>query len=100
MSETYFFKHDYFARSSKKLSPLVEEYGFEGYGIYWLIVEILHEEETSEIEYSEKSLRRICGKKSDYTRFKQISDDCIELYELFQIQDGKLSCKRVAENKD
>jgi len=96
----YFFKHDFNARSDEKTAALISEYGAQGYGIYWIIVEILHENENSSIEYSEKSLKRIAGLvRVKYDEFKKIIDDCIEVYELFYVQDGMVLSNRVNVNK-
>jgi hypothetical protein len=42
--DTYFFTHDYNARNDLKLAALREDYGMEGVGIYWCLVEMLYEE--------------------------------------------------------
>lgn len=40
--ESYYFQHDYEPTSDPKMAALLAEYGAEGYGIYWRIVEMLH----------------------------------------------------------
>jgi hypothetical protein len=42
MKDTYYFQHDYNAHNDPKCSALINDYGMEGYGLYWAIVEILH----------------------------------------------------------
>lgn len=42
--ETFYFSHDYHARSDKKLIRLLAKVGIEGIGIYWCLVEMLYEE--------------------------------------------------------
>ncbi len=42
MKETFYFQHDYEPTSDPKISALLAEYGAEGYGIYWRIIEMLH----------------------------------------------------------
>lgn len=44
MAKSYWFKHDYNARSDKKMAKLLMEAGIEGVGIYWCIIEMLYEE--------------------------------------------------------
>ena len=44
MAKNYWFKHDYNARSDKKMDKLLMETGVEGIGIYWCIIEMLFEE--------------------------------------------------------
>jgi uncharacterized protein YdaU (DUF1376 family) len=40
--ETYYFSHDYNARSDPKIKRLIAKHGMQGYGIYWGIVEDLY----------------------------------------------------------
>ena len=41
--ESYYFSHDYGARNDPKILELRAEYGLEGLGLYWCIVETLAE---------------------------------------------------------
>lgn len=43
MKETYYFSHDYNARSDEKIIKLISKTGWEGYGLYWAIIEKLYE---------------------------------------------------------
>jgi len=47
--ETYYFPHDYNPTSDPKMQALLAEFGGMGYGVYWRIVEMLHEEEQHRI---------------------------------------------------
>jgi len=40
--ETYYFSHDYNARSDEKIIELIMVHGMQGYGIYWSIIENLY----------------------------------------------------------
>ncbi len=42
MKETYYFSHDYNARTDEKIKRLLKKYGMTGYGIFWSIVEDLY----------------------------------------------------------
>lgn len=42
--ETYYFSHDYHARSDKKMIRLLAKEGIEAIGIYWCLIEMLYEE--------------------------------------------------------
>lgn len=42
--ETFYFSHDFNARSDRKMINLLMACGIEGVGIYWCIVEMLYEE--------------------------------------------------------
>jgi len=43
MKETYYFSHDYNARSDAKIKRLLQKHGIAGYGAYWSIVEDLYQ---------------------------------------------------------
>lgn len=40
--QTYYFSHDYNARSDEKIKKLIKRHGMEGYGIFWSIIEDLY----------------------------------------------------------
>jgi hypothetical protein len=42
--EAYYFSHDSNAKDDPKSSLLIEELGLEGYGIYWVLIEILRDQ--------------------------------------------------------
>lgn len=44
MSKLYYFKHDYNARSDKKLYKILKYKKVAGIGIYWCLIEMLYEE--------------------------------------------------------
>lgn len=44
MKETFYFSHDYNARHDPKLIGLQCKYGMQGLGIFWCLVEMLHEQ--------------------------------------------------------
>jgi hypothetical protein len=43
MRDTYYFSHDYNARTDSKIKRLIARHGLTGYGIYWAIVEDLYQ---------------------------------------------------------
>jgi|GEM_PF-2495177 len=44
MKESYYFSHDYNARNDRKLVRLRMEFGWEGYGLYWAMIEVMREQ--------------------------------------------------------
>lgn len=40
--DTFYFSHDYNARSDDKIKNLIRKYGVTGYGIFWCIIEDLY----------------------------------------------------------
>ncbi|MEO7048903.1 MAG: Lin1244/Lin1753 domain-containing protein [Ferruginibacter sp.] len=43
--ETFYFRHDYNARNDDKILELRAKFGSEGYGIFWMIIETMAENE-------------------------------------------------------
>lgn len=43
--ETFYFRHDYNARNDDKMLELRSTYGSEGYGVFWMIIETMAENE-------------------------------------------------------
>ena len=50
--DTYYFSHDYNARNDEKILELRSEFGAEGYGVFWMIVETMAENENGGIKAS------------------------------------------------
>jgi hypothetical protein len=42
MADSYYFSHDYNARSDDKIKALIRKHGMTGYGIFWSIIEDLY----------------------------------------------------------
>ena len=40
--DTFYFSHDYNARNDEKIRKLLFKHGYEGYGIYWALIESLY----------------------------------------------------------
>ena len=51
MKDAYYFSHDSNARNDQRLMKVRMQYGMEGYGIYFGIIEILRETEDYTLEY-------------------------------------------------
>ncbi len=47
---TYYFSHDTNANRDLKSRALIKDYGAEGYGIYWMLIETLAEQEGYKLE--------------------------------------------------
>lgn len=101
--EAYYFPHDSNAIQDPKLMTLLSECGLAGIGAFWIIIEILHQQESGRIttlEY-EKYLKF-------YTHFEnpasveQVLNKCKQVLiasGLLVEQDGFISSTRVLKNK-
>ncbi len=86
-----YFSHDYNARSDEKMIKLIMDEGYAGYGVYWALIEMIHENKG----YIHNDYKRIAF--ALHTECERIKD-VIELYDLFVIKDGKISNTRVLYN--
>jgi len=51
--DTYWFKHDSNARADLKIKALISKYGWQGYGWFWFVIELLRSEDTYKLSYNE-----------------------------------------------
>lgn len=98
MKEAFYFPHDYSARNDDKILALRAEYGMEGYGIFWAIVETMAENENGEINISLiKGLA--LGFSVEAKKIEDILFFCVKIG-LF-IKNGEIvSSKRLHEHKN
>jgi hypothetical protein len=76
--ETFYFSHDYNARSDAKIKKLIYQHGMQGYGIYWAIIEDLYNNDNClELNFGLLSYEL----RSDEEIIKSIIND----FELFQV---------------
>lgn len=96
-----YFSHDFGTRHKKKLSALIHEQKMTGYGLFWVIVEMLHEDSTRWMDLDELtyiSIEKESGESVEY--IKQFIQKCITRYKVF-IQEGeKFTTDRVLRNID
>jgi len=85
--KAYYFSHDANARHDPNICEMRAEYGMEGYGIYWSIIEMLREQE--EYKLNLKRTNAIAMQThSDKVLIKNFIGDCIEKFDLFE-SDGE-----------
>lgn len=77
MKDAYWFKHDSNARNDEKNIDLRADLGYEGYGIFWALLEFLRDTENYEAEYKPKRLAMALQAEEDLVR------QVIEGYKLF-----------------
>lgn len=97
--ETFYFRHDYNARNDMKVQALIHDYKSSGYGVYWCIVEILHEEENHQLPLKQMTYIAIAKQlNEDVSLIEEIIASCINNYELLVIKDGFFYSERVLDN--
>lgn len=96
--QTFYFSHDYNARNDEKILELRSEFGAEGYGIFWMLVETMAENENSGIKASLLGgLSLGFGVAKD--RLNLVISKCLEL-KLFYEDDGYYFSNRLLSHKE
>jgi len=76
MKETYYFSHDGNARNDEKILMLRAEYGWEGYGIFWVLIEMMFE--STDTSLSHAKLKGIAVSHNiDITLLQSVINTCI-----------------------
>ncbi|RYD57869.1 MAG: DUF4373 domain-containing protein [Sphingobacteriales bacterium] len=84
-------RHATDARTNEKIAALVGDHGPAGYGVYWMIIEMLHSEGGTGIGYNEKRMIRLGGQVGmEREAFALLLKDLIEVYELLVVVDELL----------
>jgi len=95
--DAYYFSHDSNARNDEKIISLRMNHGWEGYGIYWALIEMLRDSANHELEMDYN--RIAFALHADCDLIKSLITD----YDLFAIDAGlfwSISLKIRMEKKD
>jgi len=82
MKDAYYFSHDSNAKDDPKIMLLIDDLGLEGYGIYWVLIELLRDQ--PDYRYELRYIKNIARKYN--TSDKKVVE-VITAYELFIIDD-------------
>lgn len=89
MKEAYYFAHDCNARNDTKILAMRSKYGSEGYGWYWMIIEILREQSDYKLKNDKYlSVTLAMQMQCDCNAVALYIAECINEFELFQT-DGE-----------
>jgi hypothetical protein len=89
MKDAYYFSHDCNARNDIKILELRTIYGYEGYGIFWAIIEVLREQPKWNWRIDRINMLSLAI-SVDNKHLSDIIDTCIEL-KIFTVEDGYFS---------
>ncbi|MFP4976355.1 DUF4373 domain-containing protein [Paenibacillus sp. CN-4] len=86
MKEAYYFSHDSNARHDPKILGMRGVYGSEGYGWYWILVEMMRDADSYKLDMQAKYSFNAYAKQmdTDCTTAKGFIDDCIHEFGLFE----------------
>ena len=86
--DAYYFSHDSNAHTDPRILKLRMALGWEGYGIYWAIIENLRNQENYSICESEFMFLTL-SLAIDEAKLKQMLSKCLEV-KLLKLEDGKV----------
>jgi hypothetical protein len=96
--ESFYFSHDYNARNDDKILELRSEYGAEGYGIFWMIIETMAENEDGGVKAT-----LLGGLSLGYgvpkSKLQEIINYCLKIGLLFE-EHGIYFSKRLQNHKN
>jgi DnaD/phage-associated family protein len=102
--EAYYFSHDANARHDPKILAMRSEYGIQGYGVYWVIVEMLREAEDFKLPLKKYIWNAIAMQVQckDYAKedAKSFVENCINEYELFETDSEYFWSKSLLKRMD
>lgn len=91
-----YFSHDYRATSDTKIIKMASKWKSQGIGLYWTIVENLHDEPNENRNTIEMMVIR--GTFETPETVTNFITDCIEDYKLFYMDGERLCSERVNRN--
>mgnify|MGYP003149084180 CR=1 FL=1 len=84
--DAYYFSHDSNARNDQRIIKLRRKYGAEGVGIYWMIIEILREQEDYTLGLDDDTIENIAY---DLRVEQEKLEDIILHFDLFKRDKGE-----------
>jgi hypothetical protein len=93
--EAYYFSHDSNARSDPKILEMRSVYKSMGYGWYWMIIELMREQEDYSLSMQGKYVWNAFALQVDATaeEIKAFVEDCINEFKLFESDGTKFWSK-------
>jgi len=83
MKKAYYFSHDYGARNDEKITKLLQQEGWEGYGLFWALIEKLYENDG----FLDEDYKCIAfDLRTECERIERL----IKEYKLFKIKNGSI----------
>jgi hypothetical protein len=89
MKDSFYFSHDSNANRDPKITKMRSVYGAEGYGWFWMIIEMMRESENYKLDIKSKYVFDAYAMQMQCERIKLIDyiNDCIHEFELFDTDD-------------
>ncbi|MGG1595601.1 DnaD domain protein [Terribacillus saccharophilus] len=87
--EAYYFSHDSNARQDPKILAMMSVYGAEGYGWYWILIEMLRDQSEFKLDIQGKYAFNAIAMQlhTDKDAASKFVHDCIHEFELFETDE-------------
>lgn len=96
-----YFPHDYGTRHKKKMAAMRKEKKMRGYGLFWVIIEMLHEDDARWMDLDELTYISIAAQAEESPKFVQeFVELCINRYKVFIQEENRFTTARVLRNID
>mgnify|MGYP001571362697 CR=1 FL=1 len=94
--DAYYFKHDSNAHTDLKIKRLVKRYGWQGYGWWWLLIEIMRDQASYSLDYTEETFDFLSAEMScSVDGAKQFIDVLLDIKLLQRNGNDNLFSKRL-----
>ncbi len=95
--EAYFFYHDSNSRNDEKILSMRVKYGYEGYGLFWAIIEAMRDQ--TDYKLSTKKIKELnLSLNFDEKKLTDFIEDCINEFNLFSSDGDKFYSNRLLSN--
>ena len=96
------FHHDCTAINNPKMMNLLSICGLRGVAMYWVLVEFLHQQESSSISYDsyKQYIRFYCHFEKEGSSICEDIEKALLETELLKEKDGRIYSERVLKNKE
>lgn len=99
MKETYYFPHDTNATHDPKCLALINDFGVHGYGFYWLLIEVLHQQRDGRLEKFPKLYDGLAYEfKTTKEDVAKLIEAMLHQYNLLKEDDTHIWSDRVIRN--
>lgn len=99
--DTFYFSHDYNTTNDPKMVAFIGKYGATGYGVFWRIVEMLHEESTHRLPLKKYIFDAVGSQlQVDPDTVLEMVEYLTDTCELFKTEDDHFYSERVLENME
>jgi hypothetical protein len=86
--DVYYFSHDCNARNDEKILAMRSVYGLEGYAMFFMIVEIMREQNQYKLEMNKYIWSTLAMQMhTEASKVQKFVEDCINEFQLFVLKD-------------